>query len=208
MNEYNLDATAAKNADNFYSKIEQKGKYFGIITRAEAIKSKKGATGIDLSFQSDTGETADYLTIWTHNADDKELMGYNLLMALMTCLRVKNLKPELGQVEKYDYDTKKRGMVTVNLFKDLMGKQIGFLIRMEEYQKTDGGTAWKPVISSVFDKDEFTATEILNKSVSPESLTKRILALKDKPLTGVPMTQTNVQNSSNPFDDLGADIPF
>ena len=102
--DYTLNPEAAKQADNLFSRIEEKGKYLGTLTRAEQIVSKKGSKGVDFSFKTDTGATADYLTIWTHNGDGKQLQGFNTLMAIMTCLRVKELKAEQGEVEKYDND--------------------------------------------------------------------------------------------------------
>ena len=106
--DYTLNPEAAKQADNMFSRIEEKGKYLGIITRAEPIVSKKGSKGVDMSFKADNGASADYLTIWTHNAEGKQLQGFNVLMAIMTCLRVKELKAENGEAEKYDHDEKKQ----------------------------------------------------------------------------------------------------
>lgn len=184
--DYTLDTNAAKQADNLFSRIEEKGAYLGAITRAEAITSTKGSKGVDLSFKSDSGATADYLTIWTHNGDGKQLQGYNTLMAIMTCLRVKGLKAEAGEVEKYDADLKKRVKVQADLFKDLMNKPIGLLLHMEEYEKKDGSTAWKPAISAPFDKDGFTASEILSKAHQATTLDKMSQALRDRPLKTKP----------------------
>ena len=210
MNTYELDTKAAAAGDVIYSKVEQKGKYLGVLTRAETIKSDKGTTGVDMSFKSDCGATADYLTLWTHNSDGKALMGFNTLMAIMTCLRVNSLKAELGHIEKYDQDQQKRVMVGVELFKDIMNKPFGLLLRMEQYKKNAGGTAWKPTIAGAFDKDGFTATEILSKAASPVLLEKMVLALKDKPLADsktTPDTQNNGSETGG-FSPLDADIPF
>lgn len=208
--EYTLDASAAKQADQLFSKIEQKGRYLGTITRAEQVVSKKGSKGIDMSFKTETGATSDYLSIWTHNGEGKQLQGFNLLMAIMTCLRVKNLKAELGEVEKYDQDTKQRVKAQVLLFKELMNKPVGLLIHMEEYEKTAGGTAWKPAISAPFDKDGFTASEILSSAKVAATLEKMEQGLRDRPLKiGSSAPQQPGQPATNPsFDDLGDDIPF
>lgn len=53
--DYQLDPNAAKQADVIFSKIEQKGKYIGVITRAEKVTSKKGTGGVDISFRAETG---------------------------------------------------------------------------------------------------------------------------------------------------------
>ena len=207
--DYQLDTKAAKQADNINSRIDSMGKYVGVLTRAEQVTSRKGSQGVDMSFKSDTGETADYLTIWTHNGEGKQLQGFNTLMAIMTCLRVKELKAEQGEVEKYDNDEKKRVKVQAPLFKSLMNKPVGLLIHMEEYEKTAGGTAWKPAISAPFDADEYTASEILNKAKQPETLAKMVQALRDRPLKNGSVKQAQTYESENPgagFEDT--EIPF
>jgi len=209
--DYTLNADAAKKADTIFSKIEEKGKYLGVLTRAEQITSTKGSSGVDFSFKAGSGETADYLTIWTHNKDGKQLQGFNTLMAMMTCLRVKELKAEIVEVEKYDRDQGARVKVNVPLFKALMGKPIGLLMHMEEYEKTAGGTAWKPSISAPFDQDEFTASEILNKAKQPETLAKMVAALRDRPLkvaTRQPVTTGSSDSYGGQFDDMPDDLPF
>ena len=202
--DYTLNPEAAKQADNMFSRIEEKGKYLGTLTRAEQIVSKKGSKGVDFSFKTDTGATADYLTVWTHNGEGKQLQGFNTLMAIMTCLRVKELKAEQGEVEKYDNDEKKRVKVQAPLFKALMNKPVGLLIHMEEYEKTAGGTAWKPAISAPFDADEYTASEILNKAKQPETLAKMVQALRDRPLKNGSVKPVQTYESENPgagFED-------
>jgi len=211
--EYQLNVEAAKQADNINSRIDTRGKYPGMLTRAEPIKSKKGSQGVDMSFKSDTGATADYLTIWTHNADGKQLQGYNALMAIMTCMRVKSLKAEVGEIEKYDQDQQKRVKVNTPIFKELMNKPFGLVLHMEEYEKTAGGTTWKPSISGVFDKDEFTASEILNKAQKPGTLDKMLDALRDRPLKAGGQAHkqsapSSVAPDSGPFSDMSDDIPF
>lgn len=211
MNDYTLDPKSAAAADVIFSKIEQKGKYIGQFSRAEHVTSKKGTRGVDLSFRADSGETADYLTLWTHNGDGKQLMGFNTLMAIMTCLRVKALNAEVGMIEKYDDEQKKRVKVEVPLFKELMNKPIGLLLHMEEYPRNAGGTGWKPIISAAFDKDEFTASEILSQAKTPETLTKMVLTLRDKPYIGTPEARTATapaQTQTGAFADFDSDIPF
>lgn len=204
--DYQLDTNAAKKADVIFSKIDTKGKYMGVLTRAEQVTSQKGSVGVDLSFKAGSGESADYLTLWTHNKDGKQLMGFNTLMAIMTCLRVRELKAQDGEVEKYDSTQQKRVKVIVPLYRELMDKPLGLLIHMEEYAKTAGGTAWKPVIAAAFDKDEFTASEILNKSVQPEALPKMVMALRDRPLKNAVLSSAGASSSDVPADF--DDIPF
>ena len=205
--DYQLDTKAAKQADQLFARIEEKGKYMGVITRAESIQSKKGTKGVGISFKTDTGSTADYLDFWTINNEGKQLAGYNLLMAIMTCLRVKGLTATTGEIEKYDRDTQSRVKVQADLFKELMGKPIGFLIHMEEYAKTDGSTAWKPAITAPFDNAGFTASEILAQAQNPETLDKMFFALRDRPLKNTPSAPVQSKHPTS-FDDLEDSIPF
>lgn len=212
---YTLNTEAAKQADNINSRIDSKGKYLGTFARAEAITSAKGSSGVDFSFKSDTGATADYLTIWTHNGEGKELYGFKLLMAIMTCLRVKQISEKDGEVEKYDPTMKQRVKVMAPLFPDLMNKPVGLLLAMEEYQKKDGSTAWKPTIVAPFDKDGFTASEILSKATKPETLARMVQALRDRPIKSGAQTNTasaqsshTVSHNAESFDDFADDIPF
>ena len=90
-----------------------------------------------------------------------------------------------------------------------MNKQVGLLLNMEEYAKTSGGTAWKPVISSVFDKDGFVATEILNKSTAATTLAKMESALRDKPLKAGSAPVADAGQQHNGFhDEFSDNIPF
>lgn len=209
-NDYTLDTSAAKQADSFFSKIEASGQYIGAFVRAEKVTSEKGTKGVDFSFKSNEGATADYLTLWTHNKDGKQLQGFNVLMAIMTCLRVKELAAETGEVEKWDQNLKQRVKVNVPLFKELMGKPIGLLIYMEEYAKTKGGTAWKPMISAPFDKDGFTASEILSRAIKAETRDKMALALRDRPLrNATPQPEQHAPEfTGGSFADFESDCPF
>lgn len=199
---YNLDQNAAKQADNINARIEQKGRYLGMITRAEQVTSSKGTKGVDMSFKSNNGESADYLTLWTHNKDGDQLMGFNMLMAIMTCLRVKSLASEVGEIEKYNAETKKKEKVSANLYKELMNKPVTLLMYMEEYAKSTVGTAWKPVIFAACDKDGFTASEIFAKATAANTVEKMVSALKDRPLkTATIAPRQESENPGNGFDD-------
>jgi hypothetical protein len=213
--DYSLNTKAAKEADNVFSRIEEKGAYFGVITRAEVLTSKKGTLGIDISFKTETGATADYLTLWTHKGNNEELPGYKAVMALMTCLSVRDIKAVSGKVEKYDRDAGQRLTVDAKIYPELMNKPIDLILRMEEYEKDDGSLKWKPVIVGVYNRDGFTASEILNKAAKPEIKERMVAALRDKPLKNGPAATPVKQvpnagpiDPSDPFYDAKDDIPW
>ena len=211
MSDYTLNTEAAKQADNLFSKIEEKGAYMGILTRAEKVTSKKGTKGVDFSFKADSGATADYLTIWTHKETGEQLQGFNILMAMMTCIKVRELNATDGEVEKYDSTTQKREKVVVPLFNELMGKPLGLLLHMEQYEKMKDGfktgeTAWKPTIAAPYAADGFTASEILSKAKEATTLDKMTQALRDRPLKNQPASKpANDDYGFSPAANTGTD---
>ena len=88
MSSYNLNPTAAREASQSL-RISVSGKYEGHFTRAEAIKSNSDTEGVEFSFITNDGQTADFLTLWTRNRDGKELLGMKQLSALMACMKVR-----------------------------------------------------------------------------------------------------------------------
>jgi hypothetical protein len=204
---YDLDTNAAKEADQKNSSINESGAYTGIFTRAENVMSTKGTVGVEFSFKSDSGASSDYITLWTKNKDGKELYGYKMLMAIMTCLKVRNIKPTIQQVEKYDHEAGQRKQVSVEVFPELMNKPIGLVIQMEEYEKKDTSTAWKPSIYAPFSKEGFTASEILSNAQKPETLDKMLATLRDKPLRHR-SEQSSTAGGPAPTGGFDDSIPF
>lgn len=201
---YTLDSNAAKQADKFFARIEQKGKYFGRITRAEAKTFKTGAKGVELSFKADSGESAEYLQLVTHNKDGEQISGFNTLMAIMTCLGLRSIEQTDQMVEKYNHDTRQTEKVRATVYPGLVGKPIGLLIKMEEYQTNK----WKPIIQAPFDSQGFTASEILAKVQQPEKLEKMLEALRDKPLQQGAAQSGRGSGAPASAANLDDDIPF
>jgi hypothetical protein len=163
MSAYTLDTDAAKQADAG-GRINDTGKYVGTFTKAKKVLSNKGTQGIEFSFESNTGQSADYLTVWTINAEGEQTYGFKQLMALMTCLKQRNIESKMATVEEYDRISK--GMVKrdVEVYPGLMSKPIGILLQMEEYLKKDGSIGEKAALAGFFDpQTEQVAVEILEK---------------------------------------------
>lgn len=207
---YSLNTEAAKAADAMNSRLDETGKYIGVFTRAESVTSEKGAVGIDLSFKSEDGRTADYLSVWTHGKDGSEIYGFKQLMAIMTCLRVKQLTKTPGTVEKFDKGVGAKVQVKADIYPELMGKPVGLLLQRAAYIKGDGSEGHKLNIAGVFEAgSELTASEILGKKTAPELLAKMVAVLKDKPLSGKSATPPKSSaTAGGAFDYLDQDIPF
>ena len=206
---YNLDPKAAKEADQMGGRIDETGKYTGLFTRAENVMSTKGTKGVEFSFKSDDGRSADFLTLWTVNNEGKELYGYKALMAIMTCLKVRSLSPVRQQVEKYDFELNAKTMVDAEVFQELMNKPIGLLLQREEYRGNNGGVKSKMVIAVPFDPaTNFTASEILDKAAKPEALEKILARLRDRPLKEPANQPSSQPAQAAAYDDFDDSIPF
>jgi hypothetical protein len=213
---YNLDPQAARQADTSGAIIKDIGKYVGEFTQAKDIVSKKGGRGIEFVFKSNSGQKAN-LAIYTMGADGSKYQGYDLLMAIMTCLQTRSITPVPAPVKRWDYDTRQEVIEQGTVFKELH-KPIGVLLETEDYLKNDGTTATKLVLKNVFQAEtELTASEILDKKTQPSALAKMVEGLRHRPLKGArPLPQNGNDIGSIPaghpassgFDDMEDEIPF
>lgn len=203
MRSYDLNPEAAKQAEQ--GRITETGKYAGIFTRAEAVISKKNTEGIEFTFRSTSGSDADFLTLWTHNAEGKELFGLKVLNALMTCMRVKQIKPAQSVIEKWVDGSKQK--VQAEVFPDLMNKPIGVLLQKEFYEKNDGTMGAKLNLTGCYEAStEMTASEILGKATKAERLSGMVASLRDK---AAPASTTRAPVAAGSgFEDMDDDIPF
>lgn len=212
-----LDTKAAKSADNIAASINESGKYIGTITRAQALTSQSGTTGLGLSFKTETGQTADYLDIYTRKADGTELMGAKAVNAILACLRMRGAKMGRIKFERWDRDAGQRLEVTEDGYPELMGKRIGFLLQKELSVRQDNGKeVERMVIFGVFSPDtELTASEILDGKTNPERLPKMVQALMARPVrdnrkgkTAPAARPAGGGGGGTAFDDMDDDIPF
>lgn len=177
MRTYALDVNAARQA-NVNNYIEQTGKYIGTFARAEAVTSKQNSEGVEFTFKSRDHQTADYLTLWTHNAKGEPLYGLKVLNAIMTCMRLRGLEAKSGVITKTDGTTRQG-----EIFPELMDKPIGVLLQREAYEKNDGSEGYKFNIFAAFEAGtELTASEILDKKQTPERLGSIVATLRDRPM--------------------------
>lgn len=204
MRSYDLNPEAAKQAEQ--SRITETGKYSGIFTRAEAVESEKGTEGIEFTFKAEDGSEAGFLTLWTYNTEGKELFGFKVLNALMTCMRVKQIKPAQATIEKWVDGNKQK--VTATIFPDMMNKPIGVLLQKEFYEKRDGSIGSKLNLTGCYEAStQMTAGEILGKATKAERLTGMVANLRDKAAPTATATRVPV-TTGNGFDDMADDIPF
>lgn len=191
MTTYSLDTAAAKQADQTKTRIDASGAYTGMFTKAKQVFSGQGTEGIDFSFEAEDGATADYLTLWTIKAGGEKIFGYGLLMAAMTCMKVRQIGTQKVSIEEWDSVSGARQPVMADCFTELMNKPIGVLLQREpmldankqvKYDK-HGNPKWKLNITGFFEPaTRMTAGEILDKAKEPSRLDKKLAYLKDKPI--------------------------
>lgn len=209
----NESAQAARKAEQRTSFIDEKGKYVGVFTRAEDITASSGTRGIAFTFETNDGQKSNF-SIYTIKANGEKLGDYGTLMALMTVIGVKDIKP--AQVASMVWDRDAGGNVskTLTQFPELLNKPVGILLAMEEYEKRDGsGTGWSARLNAVFQANtELTAAEILDRKTTPQKLPLLVAALRDRPLKKS-AARSAPAGASHPMDGDGFEgmddsIPF
>lgn len=208
---YQLDQNAARKADSTGNQINEIGKYIGKFTQAEDIVAKSGTKGIALTFEADSGQKA-RLSLYTVKMDGTRIMGFDSLMALLTCMGLRGIKPQPGIVTFYDFDTKKDATREGSIFPELCVKAIGVLLETEEYEKSDGGMANRMVLSGVFQAGtELTASEILDRKTTPLLLEKMVARLRHRPFKGArkpAQHQAAGHDNYDQPDNFDSSIPF
>lgn len=209
---YSLDTNQARKADQRGGTINETGKYIGQFTRAEDITTDKGTRGIDFSFVGKDGRRARFALYTMKSGGERINIGHGFVMALMTCLKLKNIDPRACKVKKWDQEANAEVDAEAQCFPDLMNRDIGVLLEAEEYEKRGGGIGTRMVLAGVFQADtELTASEILDRKTKPEQLGKIVATLRDRPLRKSKPATSGAQpqgGHSAGFDDMDDDIPF
>lgn len=215
---YTLDKQAAMNADATGKWLTETGKYVGRILCAEDILASTGTRGIALTLQAQDGrETRQF--IYTEKENGERLSGFDLVMALMTCLKLRDIKPVAGQVKRWDKEAKQEYTEQGKVFPELAGKPIGFLLQKTEEasRKNPNETAWTAKLVGVFDAaTELMASEILSGKKAPEALAMRVAQLADRPMKKRQASAASTRNAyqdasgggTRGFEDMDDDIPF
>ena len=203
---YEFNADSARKAESTGNFIKEMGKYVGVITQAEDITAKTGTKGVAFTFESG-GQKADF-TLYTKKEDGEKIMGFDQLMSIMGCLKVRSIKPESGQVTVYDFDQKKDVTRHATVFPSLCGKPIGILFHTEEYENSNGQLRQKLGFSGAFQAGtELTAAEIFDGKTKPEQLAKMVAYLRHRPLkAGTAPRQAAHTGASDDVDSDG--IPW
>lgn len=211
---FQLDTNAAKSVTGAGNYINESGLYDGVITRAEWSDSPSSqAKFLNLDFKSDEGQEANYMSICYQKGDGTKSFGYNTMMAIMACCKVRSVTSQ--------------NVNGKNVCPELTGAHVtlGLQAEADWYQDKDT-SEYKPTtnmhIYLPFTKDtKQTAKELLD-NLSGDTYGRVLIKdkkAKDKPSAGAssqqqsgwgqPQQQQAPQQQYNgapmDFDD---DIPF
>lgn len=207
---YTLDKQAAMSADSTGKWLNETGKYIGKILCAEDITAGTGTRGVALTLQADDGrETRQF--VYTMKADGEQLSGYGLLMALMTCVKLRDIKPVNGPVRRWDKEKKEEFTEQGTVFAELANRPLGFLLQKteEKSRKNPGETAWTTKLVGVYEAaTELTASEILAGKKTPAALSYKVALLADRPMKARSGSSgaSHAAPAGNGFEE--DDIPF
>lgn len=179
---FGFNPESAKQADTG-NRIEEPGKYIGVIKHMEFVTANSGTTGFEIEFETETKQTAS-LTIYTEKADGTPLSGVHKINALLACIGVKGLTPTNRQIEKYNFESGKREMMNCVVAPEVANARIGFLLQRENYQNGKGEWKFQMNFFSCFHaQSELMAKELLDRKTAPEALPKSLANLMSNPIT-------------------------
>ena len=208
-----LNATEARKADNISSVIRESGSYVGVITRAEKLLSKNDVEGVGLSFKTDDGVSANYLDLYTIKPNGEKLRGYNIVQAIMCCLRLKAVDDGRITFEKWDRDAGAMVKTSAEGYPALMGKRIGLVLQKElQTHSITGADVERLNIVTAFDPaTRLTASEILDSKTKAERLDFIERTIASHPVRDTRKRKDTPQPVSRaPVSDVefSDDIPF
>jgi hypothetical protein len=209
---YALDATEARKADNTGNSIREMGKYTGKFTQAEDITASTGTKGVALTFEANGQKTR--FSLYTKRANGETIMGFQALMAIMACLKLRNITPQQGQITFWDNDAHAEKTKTGTVFPELCGKPIGILLETEDYLNRNNELRTRMVFAGAFQAGtNLTASEILDQKTKPEQLEKMVAYLRHRPIKAAkgaaqaPAARPSAGGGPG-FEDMDDDIPF
>jgi hypothetical protein len=207
-----FNSAEARKADNVSSIIKETGKYVGTLIRAEKLLSEQRTEGVGFSFRSDDGASANYLDVYTVKADGTKLRGYDLVQAIMGCLKLRTA--DEGEITFERWNNSERKMVPARAtgYPGMMGKKIG-LILQKELQTNNNTGADVERLNIVVPFEAATGlvvSEILDGKTKPEKadfIARTLKPVRDSRKNGgAPARAATAAPAAAPdFDD---DIPF
>lgn len=173
---YDLDTTAAKEANSGGKRITEPGAYTGKLLAAFAETNDKGTESVNLIFEADNGQQVGPLALYTHKGDGTALPSYKTLNAIMACARVRKLEAKPGKVTLYDFDTKTEVTKDKTVYPALVGQRIGLVLQGEEYTNRNKEVKQRMIVAAPYcAASRRMADEVLTSSETAQALDKYLV---------------------------------
>ena len=208
---YDLNTAAAKEANSGGKRITEPGVYVGRFYAAWAETNDKGTESVGLFFQSEGGQEAGPLMLYTHNGKGEELPSFKTLNALMACLKVRKLEAKTGKVSFYDFDSRSDVLREKETYPALVGKRVGIVLQGEEQEYQGELKKRLQLVASFCADTRRMAGEILEQKTTPEALDRYLTWFESnkwrhaKPAKGATAARTHDAVRDVDFDE---GIPF
>ncbi|MFT0140736.1 hypothetical protein ACEK07_45925 [Alcanivoracaceae bacterium MT1] len=174
----------------------------GLIQEAKWVKANSGALGLEISFESESGQKANYLTIYYQKKDgQKNEVGYGQINQIMGCTGVRSLSNQN------------------NYAIELNCKPIAFALERENYRKNDGNDGFRFQIKCIMSANSWLTVAEHASGSGPGDKEYWSARFAQNP-KGAPIQQTAQQHQNYyggqqnsdpgfaPSDDFDQDIPF
>lgn len=211
---FDLDTTAAKEANSGGKRITEPGEYTGTFRAAWYEQNDKGTESVNFIFVSDGGQEAGPLALYTHRGDGAELPSYKTLNAIMACMKQRKLTAQRGRVKLWDSQASQEVEKEKDTYPSLVGPRIGLVLQGEEYENRDGDVKQRIVIAAPFEAaTRKMADEVLSQSPDAAALDRFLKWFENghqvKRLKGAKASALSSTPASSQFadDDLSG-IPF
>lgn len=209
---FTLDQMKAKQADNQGGYIKTAGQYKGVIKSFEFVDFNSGAKAVEINFESEDKQNASMRIITLKKDGTESEYGIKKIMALMTCLGIKESSVQVATRKKYDFSQGGEVNKQVEFAPEFENKEVGFLIEMEDYQNGNGEWKQKPSLFASFRaKDNLTAKEILERATKSEQLEQLLTTLNSRAKKAQQPQQSQGYGGVPqviPQADLDDDLPF
>lgn len=209
---FDLDTTAAKDANSGGKRITEPGVYAGTFRAAWYEQNDKGTESVHLIFVADNGQEAGPLSLYTHRGDGTELPSYKTLNAIMACMRQRKLTVKPARVKLWDNQAREEVEKEKETYPELVGPRVGLVLQGEEYENRDGEVRQRMLIAAPFEADSRKmADEVLSKADDAVALDRYLAWFNNghqvKRLKGA-RSAAAPSNAHPPSDFADDDIPF
>jgi len=203
---FKLNTESARQVQGQSGRIDQKGKYKGVIEYAKICTIPTGSKWVEFVFKDDNGQNC-RLSVCVKSKEGKETYGMKVVYAVMVCCSIRETSTALVTVKEWDFDARAMADIEVEVLTEFSGRKVGFALFRVDKTSKKGQDYFQMEIAAPFDYEtEKTSGEKLD-SLPAKLLTNVVTSLRDQDKRDKPAHNPFSSEAAGPdsFDD---DIPF